>query len=75
MKNLKYDLTINQTNEIIKNLNMTLLIENINKTLENNNYHPDLFKINNQTLYNLQHNRSCNKHLKKLFTVNKHLQD
>jgi hypothetical protein len=73
MKNLKYNLTINNTSEIIENVNMSELIQHINKTLENNNYPVELFKINNQTIYNLQNNRPCNKHLKKLFSINKRI--
>ena len=46
MKNLKYNLTINNTSEIIENVNMSDLIQHISKALENNNYPVELFKIN-----------------------------
>lgn len=76
MKNIKYDLTIqncnNQQNDIIQCINMKSLIEKINDVLKNEKYPVEFFKINNQVLYNLQNNRSSNKILKKLFKIDKH---
>lgn len=76
MKNLKYNLTIqncnNQKNDIIQCINMKSLIEKINEVLENEKYPVEFFKINNQVIYNLQNDRSTNKILKKLFKIEKH---
>jgi CDP-glycerol glycerophosphotransferase (TagB/SpsB family) len=52
---------------------MKSMIEKINEVLKNENYPVELFKINNQVIYNLQNSRSSNKILKKLFKIEKHL--
>jgi len=74
MKNLKYDLTIQNcnNNDLIQCINMKTLIDKIIEVLKNENYPVELFKINNQIIYNLQNNRSSNKILKKLFKIQKH---